>query len=183
MSPERAAEILEPVRGRALPVAVTVDASPEEILALCRPLGIETVQLSGEEPPETARRLPLRRIKVLHLGDPARIPEFLGYPCEALLLDARVPGRFGGTGRTLDWERLGRICKGPFLADPSVPAGERAIPWILAGGLTPENVTEAARTARPHGVDVASGVEDDRGRKDPRKIEAFVRNAREGLGI
>lgn len=180
---ERAAEILEAIRGRALPVAVTVNAPPGETLSLCRALGIETVQLSGEEPPETARRLPLRRIKVLHLGNPSRIPEFRGYPCEALLLDARIPGRFGGTGRTLDWDRLGRICGGPFLADPAAPRAERGIPWILAGGLTPENVGEAARKAMPHGVDVASGVEDGRGRKDPRKIAAFVRNAREGLGL
>ncbi|MBA1149367.1 phosphoribosylanthranilate isomerase, partial [Ectothiorhodospiraceae bacterium WFHF3C12] len=69
------------------------------------------------------------------------------------------PGQQGGSGQRLDWGRL-----------PGV--GNR--PWILAGGLTPANVAEAVRTARPFAVDVSSGVEQSPGIKDPEKIIAFI---------
>jgi len=84
---------------------------------------------------------------------------------EAILVDAHVPGQFGGTGKTAPWE---------LLADfhPEVPL-------ILAGGLTPENVAEAIRIIRPYAVDVASGVESSPGRKDPEKLKQFIGNARE----
>src|SRR5207249_4121881 len=93
---------------------------------------------------------------------PHKSPDF--FP-EAILVDACVPGQFGGTGKTVPWE---------LLADfrPEVPL-------ILAGGLTPENVAEAVRIVRPYGVDVASGVEKSPGRKDPDKIKQFIENARE----
>ncbi len=83
----------------------------------------------------------------------------------AILIDAHVPGQFGGTGRIAPWE---------LLADfrPEVPL-------ILAGGLTPENVAEAVRIVRPYGVDVASGVETSPGHKDPDKMKRFIENARE----
>jgi phosphoribosylanthranilate isomerase len=83
----------------------------------------------------------------------------------AILIDARVPGQIGGTGKTVPWE---------LLADfhPEVPL-------ILAGGLTPENVAEAVRIVRPYGVDVASGVEKSPGRKDADKMKRFIENARE----
>ena len=83
----------------------------------------------------------------------------------AILVDARVPGQIGGTGKTVPWE---------LLADfhPEVPL-------ILAGGLTSENVAEAVRIVRPYGVDVASGVEKSPGRKDPDKMKRFIENARE----
>jgi phosphoribosylanthranilate isomerase len=83
----------------------------------------------------------------------------------AILLDARVPGQFGGTGKTAPWK---------LLAD----FGTR-VPLILAGGLTPENVAEAVRIVRPYGVDVASGVESSPGHKDPEKMKRFIENARE----
>jgi phosphoribosylanthranilate isomerase len=83
----------------------------------------------------------------------------------AIMVDARVPGQFGGTGKTAPWE---------LLADfrPEVPV-------VLAGGLTPENVGEAVRIVRPYAVDVASGVESSPGHKDPEKMRRFIENARE----
>jgi phosphoribosylanthranilate isomerase len=83
----------------------------------------------------------------------------------AILVDARVPGQLGGTGKTVPWD---------LLADfhPEVPL-------ILAGGLTAENVAEAVRIVRPYGVDVASGVEKSPGRKDADKMKRFIENARE----
>jgi phosphoribosylanthranilate isomerase len=83
----------------------------------------------------------------------------------AILVDARVPGQFGGTGKTVPWELLADF--------------QPEVPLILAGGLTPENVAEAVRIVRPWGVDVASGVEKSPGVKDPEKMKRFIENARE----
>jgi phosphoribosylanthranilate isomerase len=82
---------------------------------------------------------------------------------KGLLLDAYVEGISGGTGASFDWE----------LIPNNIP-----LPLILAGGLTPENVTEAIRRVRPWAVDVASGVESAKGIKDAAKVAAFVRGAR-----
>jgi phosphoribosylanthranilate isomerase len=77
-------------------------------------------------------------------------------------------GARSGVGQRVDWERASQIA--------------RLGPMILAGGLTPDNVTEAVRTVRPHGVDVSSGVESRRGRKDPGRIRDFVSAARAAEG-
>jgi phosphoribosylanthranilate isomerase len=83
----------------------------------------------------------------------------------AILVDAHVPGQFGGTGKIAPWKLLADF--------------QPRVPLILAGGLTPENVAEAVRIVRPYGVDVASGVEKSPGVKDPEKIKRFILNARE----
>jgi phosphoribosylanthranilate isomerase len=83
----------------------------------------------------------------------------------AILVDARVPGQYGGTGRTAPWNLLADFHPG--------------VPVILAGGLTPENVAEAIRIVRPYGVDVASGVEKSPGQKDAEKMKRFIETARE----
>jgi phosphoribosylanthranilate isomerase len=80
------------------------------------------------------------------------------------LLDGFVAGMVGGTGRTFDWS----------LAEKAKAYGK----IILAGGLTPKNVAEAVRAVRPWGVDVASGVEEQPGKKDPRLIREFIQAVR-----
>jgi phosphoribosylanthranilate isomerase len=183
VSPALAPPIVDAVRGRATAVAVFVDENPEKLAAVCDELGIGIVQLSGREPAEGVARIRIPVIKAVHVEGGSVPDTFRDYPCRAFLLDAAVPGKFGGTGISLDWEDLGRTIGGPFVRfwgdGPSVP--DR--PWMLAGGLTPGNVTEAIRSARPFGVDVASGVEAAPGKKDPEKMKAFVKSAREGFGI
>ncbi len=88
----------------------------------------------------------------------------------AILVDALTPGRYGGTGETVSWAGL---------ADHKKWVGH--VPLILAGGLNPYNVAEAVRIVRPHGVDVASGVEISPGRKDVAKMRLFVAAARTAL--
>jgi phosphoribosylanthranilate isomerase len=88
-----------------------------------------------------------------------------------VLLDSLMPGKFGGTGRTVDWSTARQ-----FVAQPGLP------PLVLAGGLTPDNVAEAIAAVRPSAVDVASGVESSPGRKDSAAVEAFVRAARAAFG-
>jgi phosphoribosylanthranilate isomerase len=87
----------------------------------------------------------------------------------AFLLDSGGPSMNGGTGATFDW----RVAAG------SIDVIKRLSNVILAGGLTPENVSEALRITHPWGVDVSSGVESKPGKKDPEKIRAFVRAVRE----
>jgi hypothetical protein len=88
---------------------------------------------------------------------------------ERFVLDTYHPTLLGGTGLTQDWARLREVC------------ARAPRPILLAGGLTPENVADAIRTARPAGVDVSSGVEAAPGRKDPAKVRAFIRNAKTAL--
>lgn len=83
---------------------------------------------------------------------------------DAILVDAHVPGEYGGTGRVAPWELLAEF--------------RPAVPLILAGGLTPENVAQAIRVVRPYGVDVASGVEKVPGQKDVEKMRRFLDKAR-----
>lgn len=91
----------------------------------------------------------------------------LGGLPHAVLLDACAPGSYGGTGHRLDWNMV-REQRDKLLD----------LPLILAGGLTPDNVAEAIRTARPDAVDVASGVESSPGKKDPAKMRDFIANAK-----
>jgi phosphoribosylanthranilate isomerase len=178
--PTLAAPIVEAVGKRATAVAVFVNETPERIAAVCGELGIGVVQLSGREPADSAARIRYPVIKAVHVEGGFGLESFRDYSCSAFLIDAAVPGKYGGTGHTLDWEALERTFGGPFVR---VGIGGSGRPWLLAGGLTPENVAEAIRTARPFGVDVASGVEAAPGKKDPGKVKSFVDNAREGFGV
>jgi phosphoribosylanthranilate isomerase len=83
----------------------------------------------------------------------------------AIVVDGSAPGQFGGTGQTAPWQIVAQFRPG--------------VPLILAGGLTPDNVAEAIRIVRPYAVDVASGVEQAPGQKDPEKVKRFIANARE----
>jgi phosphoribosylanthranilate isomerase len=173
-----ARDIVAAVGNRAEVVAVFVNEPPGAIASLCARLGITRVQLHGDESPEDAARLSLWRMKAVHAGREADLRTLRGYPCEAFLVDSGAPGEYGGTGLPLDWATL-RDRIGELLSRPGEDGTER--PWVLAGGLTPENVERAIALARPDAVDVASGVESAPGRKDPEKVAAFVERAKRGL--
>ena len=162
---DQAREIADAVRGQVTVVALFVDAPRDEVMATAEAVGTETVQLHGAESAEFATSLDgLRVIKAFHVTGPGDIERLKDFPAFAYLLDARVPGLPGGTGRTINWDlaraaaRHGRI--------------------LLAGGLTPANVADAITRARPWGVDAASGVETAPGVKDGDKVRQFVTNAR-----
>ncbi|GAB4367120.1 MAG: phosphoribosylanthranilate isomerase [Deltaproteobacteria bacterium] len=181
--PERASPIVEAVGGRAVVVGVFVNESPETISRICAALGIRTIQLSGNEPAAEAEAVSGIRVKAMRLSG-TEIPEgFRNYPCEAFLIDAHIPGAFGGTGVRLDWASIGARFGGRRIRFEGDSPERQGRPWILAGGLGPENVREAIRLARPFGVDVAGGIESAPGRKDPDRVRRFVENAREGLAV
>ena len=165
VTPARARAILAALPPFVTPVALFVNSPVEVIRELCGSLGVRTVQLHGDEPPDLARHLAgFSVIKAFRIESAADVAALRGYPAAAYLLDSRVEGRRGGTGVAFDWR----------LAASATRHG----PIILAGGLTPENVAEAVRTVRPYGVDTSSGVEREPGRKDPAKVRAFVAAAR-----
>ncbi len=174
-----AREIVAAVGCRAAVVGVFVNEPPEAIARICEHVGIEKVQLHGQEPAEEAARIGLWRMKVVHAALPADPDALRAYPCEAFLVDSGGPGEYGGTGKTLPWAGLAACF--PGVLSPAVGGPGQGKPWLLAGGLTPENVEHAILVARPFGVDVSSGVESSPGRKDPAKVAAFIDNAKAGF--
>lgn len=178
---EEATRIANHLKRNVDRVGVFVNAGAEQIRDICRATDIRLIQLHGDEPPEFLRELNnefdiIRARRMDHRGigpiveDIQLCCERAGVGPDAILLDAAVPGAFGGTGCRVNWQQL---------SNPS--EWWRKYPLILAGGLTPENVAEAIRIVRPHGVDVASGVESAPGRKDPQKVRDFVAAAREAF--
>jgi phosphoribosylanthranilate isomerase len=160
IAPEIAGAIIAGLAPFVTCVGVFLDQSLEEVLRASAVAGVGAVQLHGCEGEDFARRIPLKVIKAIPVTDAASLRVMAGYPAHAFLLDSHRAGEAGGTGQTFPWDlarearRHGRI--------------------VLAGGLTPGNVTEAVRRVRPFAVDVASGVERRPGVKDPQKVRDFV---------
>lgn len=147
-------------------VAVTVNASDEELHCLLDSGVIDWIQLHGDETPDrvtSLRKEGLPVFKALGVRDRSSLEAVTGYDSPTLLLDAYAPGAYGGSGETMDWA-LGATAVRQW--------PERQI--VLAGGLTPENVGEAIRQVGPAGVDVASGVEIRPGCKDLNKVRDFI---------
>lgn len=158
-------------RGDAKAVAVTVDLPDMQLAAILDSVAIDVVQLHGNETPERVaavrERLGKPVMKSVAIGGPEDLPRARAYAevADLLLFDAKPaagdPSALpGGNARAFDWQ---------LLADESWP-----VPWLLSGGLTPDNVAEAARIAGAGGVDVSSGVESAPGVKDPDRIAAFL---------
>lgn len=151
----------------AEPVALFVNEPIQHVQRIVRALGIQTVQLHGDLDEHLTPGT--RWIPAFSVRDAASLQRITSYlerlrsvgdiPA-AILVDAHVPGKFGGTGEVAPWHLLANFQPG--------------VPLILAGGLTPENVGEAIRTVRPYAVDVASGVESSPGKKDPDKMRRFI---------
>jgi len=166
---ERAAEIARELPEAVLRVGVFVDAPRQEMARVADGVGLDLLQLHGDEPPDALADLSRPVLKAVRFrGDFAQDDARRYVPSAAgILLDTRLPGERlrGGTGVAFEWSLVkGLAERVPFL--------------MLAGGLAPSNVAEAIRAVRPHGVDVSSGVEAAPGRKDPEKVRAFVEAAR-----
>jgi len=162
----KAAKIIAKLPPLVSLVSVWVDPSEAQLresLGACR---WSAIQLSGDEPDELALSFPRDLlIRAARLKDARALTAFKHKPaCAAWLVDASVKGAFGGTGKTARWDLAAKLAKRSTV--------------ILAGGLTAENVAEAVRQVRPYGMDTASGVEKAPGKKDAKKMIAFVRAAK-----
>ncbi len=155
-----------------LRVGIFVNAPMDEILKFWSDGWIDVAQLHGDETPGDVaelKRAGLPILKAIGLASRATIEILGSYNADAILLDAPAGHERGGTGRRIDWA-LAREAVGRY---PHLPI-------ILAGGLTDDNVSEAVKTVRPAGVDVASGVERFPGHKDLCKVRRFIAEARKG---
>lgn len=167
IDPDRARRIIAELPPLVTTVGLFVNEPPARIREMVAFCGLDTVQLHGDEEPDQCSYPPCRVIKALRLQKQMTAGLFNSYPVSALLLDAYVAERFGGTGQRCDWAQAAAVAR-----DHRV---------ILAGGLDPENVAEAVCQVRPYGVDVSSGVERQPGEKDPEQVARFIRMAKEAL--
>jgi phosphoribosylanthranilate isomerase len=141
-------------------VGVFVNASVAAVRATMETCALTLAQLHGEETSEMLNSFYGKAFKAFR-GVPESLNGFVREDAPAFLVDASIKGAYGGTGVRADWSAAAELAK--------------HYPLLLAGGLTPENVTEAVRRVKPWGVDVASGVESAPGVKDAAKMKAFVR--------
>ena len=143
-------------------VGVLVNESTEEVQSLLKKVPLNLLQLHGEEPPQLCSSYGIPYIKALRVRSIEQAGTLAGrFPgAKALLLDTLRSDIYGGTGESFHWQRL---------PDSIVK------PVILAGGLDAKNVREAIRIVQPYGVDVSSGVEHEKGKKDAAKISRFIK--------
>jgi phosphoribosylanthranilate isomerase len=175
ITPESALDIISALPHQIEKVGVVVNETPEALAKLATQVGLTALQLHGDEPadqlPEYRRALPgLKIIKTLQarelLADPTLLDAYLAQHknYDAILLDSGSAASRGGTGIPFEWPA----------ALPLVQRIKEVAPVIIAGGLTPANVSEAIRLFNPYGVDVVSGVELSPGKKDPAKLRTFI---------
>ena len=157
----QAAALVEQLPPFVVSVGLFVNPSAAEVKAVLEQVPLDLLQFHGDEDEAFCRQFQRPYIKALRMKphlDP--VQEAQNWPsARGFLLDAYQPGVPGGTGEAFDWQRF-----------PSPEQGT----WILAGGLTPDNISEAVQITRPYAVDVSGGVEASRGIKCPTRIQNFL---------
>lgn len=171
LSPENARQIISELPAASGKVGVFVNESMDSLLTIAEVVGLDAIQLHGDEDmtyvADLKKRTEKTIIKAFRVTTTFDIAAALNWECDFPLFDTYSGHQYGGTGK--------RFVQETFLFQIYL--------WLpcsayIAGGLTPDNVAEAIREADPYAVDVASGVEFSPGRKDPKKVEAFIRNAK-----
>lgn len=174
VTPQKAASIISILPPFVVAVGVFVNLPKLEMEVVAAKSGIHAIQLHGDESPEDCRACGRPVIKAFRFGANLSLPQFAAYPKAGLLVDTAAPGKQGGTGVPLDWERLSAHLN-------STPGSVRER-LILAGGLNPDNVSRAVSLVRPFAVDVSSGVETSPGKKSEKLIEEFIHAVRNSTG-
>lgn len=168
IEPEAAKRIIASLPPFVLPVGVFVNEEAKRIRDIMDGCGLGLAQLHGDESAaycEGLGRPVLRALRLRTAADLLALAELKGRAgVRGVVIDAYSEDGYGGTGRTADWTLAAEAA--------------RTAAVLLAGGLTPDNVAEAARAVQPYGVDVSSGVEASPGRKDAEKLRAFIREAK-----
>lgn len=166
VTPAKAGEIIRAIPPFVTTVGLFVNADAAEVRSVLAQAPVELLQFHGEETPEFCRQLGRPFVKAVRMGPGVDLLQYARdyRDAKALLLDAFVEGLQGGSGVAFDWNLIPH---------------RLALPLILSGGLTAENVTEAVRRVRPLAVDVSGGVESAKGIKDASKIAAFMKGVRD----
>lgn len=168
VSPHQVAALLAEVPKGVSPIGVFRDEPAADAVAIARAAGLEWIQLHGRRTPEDVATVHDAGMKLIRAVTVSAAPEELeDWGEDLLLIDAAVPG----SGEAWDYASVAEL---PVL---------RGRNWLLAGGLDPENVGQAAASAHAWGVDVSSGVEVSRGVKDLAKVRAFVQAAKAGSKV
>jgi phosphoribosylanthranilate isomerase len=167
VEPEVAELIGAALKRRCEIAGVFVNSTLEEVVEVAERENLTLLQFHGEEGPsfciEAGRRTGAKVIKAMRVTSAADVRAAEAFPTDFHLFDAYWHGIHGGTGKSFDWDLVRKR--------------RSKIPMLLAGGLTAENVGEAIDLVEPFAVDVVSGVEAKPGRKDQRKVEAFLEAA------
>jgi len=165
LSVRDAAAIAESLPPFVAAVGLFVNAAERDIRAVLDAVDLDLLQFHGDESAEFCARFARPYMRAVRMEAGTDLLEYANRfsRAKALLLDAHVPGQPGGTGRTFDWTGIPR---------------DLSLPLVLSGGLTADNVGRAVREVSPWAVDVSSGVESERGVKDPKKIVEFIRSVR-----
>ena len=161
---KRLAGIVRRLTGDFRAVAVFVNEDRDVVANVARDCRLHAVQIHGDESAEGFMDMPAPVWRAVRVRQGEYVPRPESWPAARYVVDAAAPGMYGGTGLVAEWEVARNLAA--------------RCPVMLAGGLTPENVAEAVRTVRPLGVDVASGVEAEPGRKDLDKMKRFIEAAR-----
>ena len=169
ITPETAKNIVSALPPFITTIGVFVNEDKLEIERITNYVGLNIVQLHGNEPPD-ACQLNKKVIKAIRVKDLTDLEPLKRYNVSAFLLDTYSPHTMGGTGQIFNWDiaveakKFGRI--------------------ILAGGLNHENIGEAIKWVRPYGIDVATGVESNKkGEKDHKKLKLFIEKARQAFTV
>lgn len=162
IKPSAAREIISSLPRQVKAVGVFVDENENIIRQIAEESGIRLFQFHGNEPPQLVGKF--NAIKAIRVKEKGELKRMQDYKAGAFLLDAFSETLYGGTGATFDWE----------IAKEAAKSGR----VIIAGGLTPENVADAIKMAKPYGVDVSSGVESSPGKKDHNKVRKFIEKAK-----
>ena len=164
VSVEEAARIIRELPPYVTTVGVFVNKPADVINDTADKCGLDLVQLHGDESPEDCRDIRRRVVKAFRVRDRDSLKNIEDYAVSAILLDAYVPGEYGGTGKPFNWDIAKEAAKTKTI--------------VLSGGLTPQNIASAVTAVQPYAVDVSSGVElsGDKRRKDPARIEQFINN-------
>ncbi|CAN5603999.1 phosphoribosylanthranilate isomerase [soil metagenome] len=163
----QARKIVAVLPDEVLRVGVFVNEEPERIRQLADEVGLDYVQLHGDESPQTVTDLRARSLKVikaLRVRDSASLEALEDYEPELFLLDAYSEKARGGTGERFDWE-LAKALK-------------EYANILVSGGLAPENVRAAVEFFEPYGVDASSSLEDAPGKKNDERVRRFVNAAK-----
>ncbi|MEX1138763.1 MAG: phosphoribosylanthranilate isomerase [Bacteroidota bacterium] len=162
--PDAAAAIVSRLPDHISKVGVFVDADSRYVHDVTTKVQLSAAQLHGIEGADDLISYETSVIKVFRIKPDFDVEVMHNYVVDAFLLDTHSETRYGGTGRTFDWniavraKEYGRI--------------------ILSGGLTPDNIEDAVRFVQPYGVDVSTGVESSPGKKDPNKVRDFIARAK-----
>lgn len=159
---ESAVQIMASLPPFITSVGLFVNAEPEFIEKVVQTAQLDLLQFHGDEIESECSRYGLPYIKAIPMKDGTDLAQqcHTFHSSRGILLDAYVPGQPGGTGQTFNWNAIPQQLEKPI---------------ILAGGLTPSNVTTAIETVRPWAVDVSGGVEQAKGKKDPALVSAFIK--------